>query len=472
MPPPDDEAWYDNLEKLKEFKEKNGHCRVPNCHLGLGQWRVSNQRHIQNMPKHRVDALDAIGFCWSARDETWETMYAELKKFQEENGHCLVPATNGKLGRWVRVQGWLYNKGNLSKERFQKLQELGFTWVVCNSFDPSGERWQSMFANLQKFQEEHGHCRVPRADGKLGRWVSTQRTVYHQGKLNKEKLQKLQELGFTWDVHATSGPLGEDWLAMFANLKKFHQENGHCRGGAAANSKDSDLDEDDDDDDDGTDEMESIEETQQEADDEQPSDEEMTSKPPAMKLKRATKCQGQKLQAYSRKWNATPTKKAAAENDDTESTTEDKAYRRRTAQLGMESEKEEGEQSIQMEVSSEEDNDDTSSDIQGEIEEEDDDLGVERSSIGIPRRTKSSQLQKLHKLAAAQQTIIQNQIERLNHKRTIIRSQRRTIRKQKRMINMRQKSIQELPNHLAALQQQVETIQQELADLEGSRPDL
>ncbi|CAB9520816.1 expressed unknown protein [Seminavis robusta] len=185
--------------------------------------------------------------------------------------------------------------------------------------------------------------------------------------------------------------------------------------------------------------MESIEENKQETDDYQSSDEEQISKPPARKLKRATKCQGHKLQAYSRKQKATPKKNASAEKDDTESITQDKDSRRRTAQLGMESEKEETEQSIVMEVSSEEDDDDTSSDtssdIEGEIEEEDDDLGAEESSIGIPRMGKGSQLQKLRKLVAAQETIIKNQIERMHHKRTIIHRQRRTIKKQKKAIN-------------------------------------
>ncbi|CAB9502110.1 helicase [Seminavis robusta] len=162
-------------------------------------------------------------------DEAWDAMLEELKEFQEKKGHCRVPATNGKLGNWVSAQRKWYKKGKLNEERFQKPQGLGFTWVVYDYSGPLGGDWLAMFANLKKFQEDNGHCRVPGADGKLGAWVFTQRKRHKQGKLTKERFQKLQEMGFTWDVHASFDPLGEDWLAMFANLKKFQEENGHSR---------------------------------------------------------------------------------------------------------------------------------------------------------------------------------------------------------------------------------------------------
>ncbi|CAB9530240.1 helicase [Seminavis robusta] len=455
----DDEAWYDNLEKLKQFKQKNGHSRVPRAQPQLGVW-VSNQRQRQNtIPKHRMDAIDAIGFCWS-RDEAWETMYAELKKFQERHGHCRVPIA-GKLGKWVARQRFFHSEGKLNEERFQKLHGIGFAWTLRETAsDPLGGESLAMFANLQKFQEKHGPCKVPFSEGKLGSWVSTQRGLFNRGKLNEERFQKLQELRFTWVLCGNSS-------SCVAQPRQGTRSQTSRMGGAAGKKgiMAFDLGDDEDDDDEDRDDMESIKEKQQEADDEQPSDEEMSSKPQAMKLKRATKCQRHKLQWYSRKLKATPKKNASTEKDDTESITEDKASRRRTAELGMESEKEEeGEQSIEMEVSCDEDNDDTSSDIEGDIEEE--------ASIGIPRRAKGSQLQKLRKLVAAQETIIKNQIERLHYKRTIIRSQRRAIRKQKRIINMRQKFIQKMPIKMAVLQQQVETIQQELADLQGSGLDL
>ncbi|CAB9524679.1 helicase [Seminavis robusta] len=231
MPPRDDAAWYDHLEKLKEFKKKNGHCRVPHGHGKLANW-VSEQRKLckkGRLIEQRFQKLQELGFTWVVHDpfgNEWLAMFANLQKFQEENGHFRVPPHNRKLNRWAIIQRMLYNKGKLNEERCQKLQELGFTWVVHDSSDPD---WSAMFATLQNFNQERGHCRVSTRDGKLGTWVRTQRRLYSQGKLNEERFQKLQELGFTWVVSASSDPLQEDWLAMFANLQQFQERHGHCR---------------------------------------------------------------------------------------------------------------------------------------------------------------------------------------------------------------------------------------------------
>ncbi|CAB9512679.1 helicase [Seminavis robusta] len=465
------------------------------------------------MPKDRMDALDDIGFCWYSHDEAWETMYAELKKFQESHGHCNVPFS-GKLGNTQRT---LYNnRGEMTEERFQKLQELGFTWVV------RGGDWLAMFANLKKFQEMHGHCRVPKADGKLSSWVSRQRSAHNKGKLIEERYQKLQELGFTWTPKTSyADPLGEDWLAMFASLKEFQERHGklneerfqklqelrftwavhgdssshvtHSNGqstrsqssrkdGAAGqkrkivadDSDDSDLG-DDDDDDDEEEEMRDIELTkgEGESEEEPTSDEEMISKPPAKKLKGATKFRGRKLQACTRKKNPARTKNAAKEGR-TKSICDDNVASRGTiaTTLDQESDKDDNQgYSTENEVSSEEDNGDSDCEEKEDRGEEEEDLHYEGSNQPASRRAKGSQskteLRKLRKLVAAQETVIKYQIERLHHKKAIIHSQRRAIKKQKRMISMKQKSIQELPNQLAARQQQVDTIQKELADLQS-----
>jgi hypothetical protein len=65
----EDHRWNKQYEKLVEFKQKNGHCRVPSRYqedLCLGEWvKTQRTRHANN--KFRLDRkllLDDIGFVW------------------------------------------------------------------------------------------------------------------------------------------------------------------------------------------------------------------------------------------------------------------------------------------------------------------------------------------------------------------------------------------------------------------------
>jgi len=93
-------------------------------------------------------------------------------------------------------------------------------------WDPLEADWQDMYAQLEEYRREEGHCRVPvkyEDSPALGLWVGTQRTAYHQGKLDDERAALLEALGFVWD------PLEADWQDMYAQLEEYRREEGHCR---------------------------------------------------------------------------------------------------------------------------------------------------------------------------------------------------------------------------------------------------
>jgi len=106
-----------------------------------------------------------------------------------------------KLGLWVYTQRQAYSKGKLSKERRNRLKELGFV------LDPLGASWEENFGLLCQYRDEKGgDCLVPQGyktdEGvKLGLWVYTQRQAYmhSKGKLSEERRNRLEELGFVWD---------------------------------------------------------------------------------------------------------------------------------------------------------------------------------------------------------------------------------------------------------------------------------
>ena len=82
-----------------------------------------------------------------------------------------------------------------------------------------------MYAELADYQHVHGHCRISTLSEdyrSLGNWVHTQRTLRKQGRLDQERIARLDAIGFTWDLRR------EQWEAMFAALEDFRRATGHC----------------------------------------------------------------------------------------------------------------------------------------------------------------------------------------------------------------------------------------------------
>ena len=82
------------------------------------------------MSKERASKLDSIGFTWGIKQDTkWEILFEELREFNEREGHCKVPysySENPGLGRWVSNQQ--AKRLEVSKERASKLDSIGFIW--------------------------------------------------------------------------------------------------------------------------------------------------------------------------------------------------------------------------------------------------------------------------------------------------------------------------------------------------------
>jgi helicase associated protein len=96
----------------------------------LGQW-VSRQRWIKDtISSGRRKRLDEIGFIWNTLDGSWEESFAALWIFRNRVGHCRVPQLhiegNVSLGVWVATQR--RTQDAMPIERKQRLDVIGFVW--------------------------------------------------------------------------------------------------------------------------------------------------------------------------------------------------------------------------------------------------------------------------------------------------------------------------------------------------------
>ena len=96
----------------------------------------------------------------------WDSTFDRLTVFKEKHGHCLVPNRydeDRSLGAWVSTQRRNYkimHSGNsdhastiLTAERARKLDEIGFVWATS---DPRHCPWEVRFEQLRAYKEKFG----------------------------------------------------------------------------------------------------------------------------------------------------------------------------------------------------------------------------------------------------------------------------------------------------------------------------
>lgn len=90
------------------------------------------------------------------------------------------------------------------------------------------EHWKVMYAKLERFRAQHGHCRVsPLSDSvQLARWVAQQRRRWRAGELEAWQRLRLGVLGF----EPGPPPRAEAarWEQHFAALEAYKAQHGHC----------------------------------------------------------------------------------------------------------------------------------------------------------------------------------------------------------------------------------------------------
>ncbi len=227
------DVWFG---KLKSFKERFGHCKIPQNgeDSGLARWTSRQRQQKDKLTSDQLNRLDHIGFVWDIAALAWDEMFAKLVAFKERIGHCNVESKwegDYSLGPWVSAQRTRKNKGVLSKERISRLEQLGLVWDYQRV--KGEETWLNWYRKLEDYTKKHGDPHVLRtySDKRLASWVWNQRmrrkgTMKRKGKkidlITPEQITLLDILGFHWDAHE------DKWTEGFEALQAFKAAYGHC----------------------------------------------------------------------------------------------------------------------------------------------------------------------------------------------------------------------------------------------------
>ncbi len=166
----------------------------------LGVW-ISSQRSAYakgKLSQERIDALEKIGMSWQRDKSRWNTAYEYAVQYYSENESIDVPAkyicTDGfALGAWITTQRKKYFAGKLTEKQIGQLEALNICW------NPNDSAWEIGFDHALSYFDANGSLNISGAyaceDGyKLSTWINNQRYKYRNGKLKKERIDRLNEL--------------------------------------------------------------------------------------------------------------------------------------------------------------------------------------------------------------------------------------------------------------------------------------
>ena len=218
------DSWNVFFEKLEIFKNKHGHCNVPQRYsdkfLAI---KINNTRQSYKnkaLEQWVIDRLNQMGFVWNPYETAWNEFFTKLEAFKKEYGHCNVPnrySSDKSLGQKVQNTRQDFKKGDLEQWVIDRLNQMGFVW------NPYETAWNEFFTKLEAFKTEYGHCNVPQSyfDKSFANKIGTIRKSYKTKALEQWVIDKCNEMGFDWN------PIEAAWNEFFTKLEAFKTEFGH-----------------------------------------------------------------------------------------------------------------------------------------------------------------------------------------------------------------------------------------------------
>ena len=261
----DDEQWEVMYQEAKKYYEKKGYLVFLSCsgenEKKLRDW-VARQRQKLKLneddtieqrkdKENKQKRLELIGMEWDGtkalKDEQWEAMYQEAKKYYEKKGHLLFLSDYGendkKLKDWIFLQRQKLRlkdddtpEQKKDKENKRKrLEQIGMVWDGKKAL--YDEQWEVMYQEAKKYYEKKGHLVGPYDDEengkKLGKWISRQRQLLQlkdddtpeQKKDKENKRKRLEQIGMVWD--GKKALYDEKWEVMYQEAEKYYEKKGH-----------------------------------------------------------------------------------------------------------------------------------------------------------------------------------------------------------------------------------------------------
>lgn len=166
----------------------------------------------------------------------WDYRFKKMELFYKENNHCTVPKEykDRTLYGWYRKQKQLFNAGILPNEHLEKLKTINFYFGDAHILHWD-KKWLESYNQLLEIYKKTGESNVKRQKENthplfyISNWVALERGKYKKGKLKDWQIEKLENIGFEWEMYGVRTSNNEDdWLDKLALLEEYKFEYGDC----------------------------------------------------------------------------------------------------------------------------------------------------------------------------------------------------------------------------------------------------
>lgn len=254
------DTWESRFDKVKKYYEKNGTININQKivvdGVWIGKWIITQKKRLEAGELSDEQAkllctlpIEEIG----KRKDDWFSFYQDAIAYKEKCGSFTdIPKSykgaNGHyLAGWVFTQRRKYHNGQLTPQRIEYLESIGFNWTTENA-------WDRGYRYAKDYYAEHGNLLIKQSyktsDGYgLGAWVSKYRSLYAKSQLTDDAISALDEIGMVWELEAkkystakvkakvkpTNNSATEKkvhqppnpWDVNYRLLKKYYEKNGN-----------------------------------------------------------------------------------------------------------------------------------------------------------------------------------------------------------------------------------------------------
>lgn len=278
--PRNEEQWLQKLADLKEYSEKNGTFLIPKSNEEYSHlipwlqyqkklWRednLSSDREAKLLgigfpfeESYRGKTLSSIGRSSEEKqsvDEVWLDNLNVLKSYYDEFKTWLIPTDSEEyksLKAWLQYQRQLFRNGKLNEDKVSKLTEIGYSFDL----DFRGRKpqnnlidWEEKLEELSFYFSKYNTFLIPKSLPQyqdLKKWLVEQKRLYKNNRLTDEKLEKLNKIGYSFDVNYqgkkfefevnpssrptktnTKSTSFDSWEQTYLLLLNFKISEGHC----------------------------------------------------------------------------------------------------------------------------------------------------------------------------------------------------------------------------------------------------
>lgn len=213
-----DEAFLYQLEKLKKYYETHNKFMLINRRENdkLSSWctKIRNDMKNGRLEEWKVEKLNEIGFPFDPNKAYFEAgcnYYIKVVSNIKNVPKNYVTEDGFNLGSWVASQRNKNRRNVLNDYEKYMLKNIGFNFNINSS------KYDMMIGLLKEYVEINNcdfnikQSTIYKGE-KLGEFVSSVRERYKKNKLSKDKIEKLNAIGFIWNVNEWQWNDNLDWF--------------------------------------------------------------------------------------------------------------------------------------------------------------------------------------------------------------------------------------------------------------------